>query len=134
MVLGHCPGDPRIDRKESKPLPLSSTETVCCKDMILIMEKNVGKCFLILYRSPGCQTLSKTWLTSKNIYVQYSLLLMALWMMCVIRWHCWIVEWVRRKANWWGDIQWLVVKSGSILRRISFSNSFAMIGDKLIGR
>jgi len=40
--------------------------------------KSDGRCFLILYNSPGCQTLSKTWLTSKNTDVQYSLLFKAL--------------------------------------------------------
>jgi len=39
---------------------------------------NVGRCFLIVYKGSGCQTLSKAWLTSENTDVQYSLLFMAL--------------------------------------------------------
>jgi hypothetical protein len=65
--------------------------------------KNFGRCFLILYKSPGCQTLSKAWLTSENTDVQYSLLFMALRMEWIIWWHCWIVEWGRQNPNlWWG--------------------------------
>ena len=96
--------------------------------------KNDGRCFLILYNSPGCQTLSKTWLTSKNTDVQYSLLFKALRMVWVIQWHCWIVEWAWQIPNWWWGIQSLVEKSGSILQRINFSSSFVVMGNKLRGR
>ena len=80
--------------------------------------KNDGRWFFILYNSPGCQTLSKAWLTSRNTDVQYSLLFKALRMVWVILWHCWIVEWARRNPNWWWGIQSLVEKLGSILQRI----------------
>ena len=44
--------------------------------------KNVGRCFfLILYNSPGCQALSKAWLTTRNTDVQYSLLFRS-WRWC----------------------------------------------------
>jgi hypothetical protein len=43
------------------------------------------------------------------------------------------VECARRNPNWWWGIQSLDEKSGSILRRISFSNSLAMMGNKLMG-
>ena len=90
--------------------------------------------FLILCNSPGCPTLSKAWLTCMNTDVQYSLLLMASRMVWVIGWHCWIVEWARINPNWRWGIQSLAVKSGSILRKISLSKSFAIIGNRLIRR
>jgi hypothetical protein len=51
---------------------------------------NDGRCSLLLYNNPGCQTLSKAWLTSKNTNVQYSLLFKALRIVWVVWWHCWL--------------------------------------------
>ena len=44
------------------------------------------------------------------------------------------MEWAGRNPDWWCGIQLLVVKSESILGRIGFSKSFAMVSDTLMGR
>jgi hypothetical protein len=65
----------------------------------------MGRIFLILKSSPGCQTLSNAWLTSKNAAVENWWFSRALLMVSATRWHCCIVEWACLKLNWWFGIQ-----------------------------
>jgi hypothetical protein len=94
----------------------------------------MGRIFLILKSSPGCQTLSNAWLTSKSAAVQNWWFSRALLMVSATRWHCYIVEWACLKPNWWFGIQSWRFDSLLILMNISFSSTFKIVDSRLIGQ
>jgi hypothetical protein len=56
----------------------------------------IGNSFLTLSRRPACQTLSKAWLTSKNIDVQYCLSSNA-----------WCIVWINTNSNRTHPLLWV---------------------------
>jgi len=72
-VLGHClEGLQELIGNKGETSPFTLIRNCRLLRYDSNSGKNDGRCFLILYDSPGCQTLSKAWLTSKNTDVQYS--------------------------------------------------------------